>query len=673
MGKHHSKSNDKPKEQIPSSIAIYWRLLREFAGRYWGYLFIGILAGLLMGGALRAHLSFLDMGVSTLGNEGKSGKPDAVVQRIVEFPPVRWVMEKLDLKYQPDDTHRENKDKNPRPEIKDDKGGQLEKMAGRLGLDTEGVLSFRMVCFIIVMLVLFCIAKSFFELVNKFSLQWVGSRVVADIRERLFETFERQSLHFYSQHDVGQLISRCTNDAATVQHSFANCISELFLAPVQLIVSVWYCVEKARSANMGTPILIVILLVPVVIIPVYVISKYLRHYQHKVLSRISELTGRMQETMSGITVVKAFHQEQRELDRFSKQNNRYFKAVVKTIVLDVFMQPTMQLSAISLGAIFLLICYQQHVPLLTIGVIGYAATQAYKPIKEIAKFNVNLQKCAAALDRIFHALDTNDCLPEAENPVPIADFKNEIVFQDVTFSYNEGAPVVMQGFNLTIPKGSHVALVGATGSGKSTIASLLARFYDPVKGSVSIDGVDLRNISNHDLRKLVGIVSQENFLFNSDIAFNLCYGRPEATQEEMEDAARRANATEFIEANPEGFARAVGERGNQLSGGQKQRVAIARALLVNPPILILDEATSALDTVTEQQVQLAITELMKERTVLSIAHRLSTILTADKIVVIDNGRIVEQGTHAELYAKNGIYADLYNRQIAKSTEAQTHE
>ena len=243
--------------------------------------------------------------------------------------------------------------------------------------------------------------------------------------------------------------------------------------------------------------------------------------------------------------------------------------------------------------------------------------------------------------------------------------KDKICFNHITFSYENNPVPVIRDFSLEIGRGQFVAIVGSTGSGKSTLANLLARFYDPQEGSITIDGVDIRDMSNTDLRKIIGIVSQDNFLFNESVAFNIGYSRPDATRDEIVAAAKRAYADDFITDSPEGYDRPAGERGCLLSGGQKQRIAIARAILKNPPVLILDEATSALDTKTEQQVQKALNELMQSRTVLAIAHRLSTVVNADKIVLLDEGRIAEQGTHQELYNLNGKYRQLYDLQLPK--------
>jgi len=329
------------------------------------------------------------------------------------------------------------------------------------------------------------------------------------------------------------------------------------------------------------------------------------------------------------------------------------------------MSPVMHITAIAIGAGFIILCFHYQISLATLAVMGYAASQAYKPIKELARMNANLQKCAAAAERIFAALDINDLIPEPTNPIHVATLNDKICFNHITFSYEDNTTPVIKDFSLEIERGQFVAVVGSTGSGKSTLANLLARFYDPQEGAVTIDGVDIRDIPNKDLRSIIGIVSQDNFLFNETVEFNIGYSRPNSTHEEIVAAAKRAYAHDFIMESPDGYGRPAGERGCLLSGGQKQRIAIARAILKNPPVLILDEATSALDTKTEQQVQNALNELMHSRTVFAIAHRLSTVVNADKIILLENGSIAEQGTHKELYNLNGKYRQLYDLQLPK--------
>ena len=382
------------------------------------------------------------------------------------------------------------------------------------------------------------------------------------------------------------------------------------------------------------------------------------------LCRVAGLVSVMQENFSGIHVIKAFHREEHEMGRFRTVSEKYFRSLKKAILADTLIQPTMQLSAIALATAFIFICCYYKVSLGSLVVIGLAAHLAYKPLKDLAKINASVQKSAAAAERIFAMLDTNTALPTPAEPVPISSFGQAIEFKNVTFAYRPGDDPVITDLSLTIRYGQHIAIVGQTGSGKSTIANLMARFYDPTSGTITLDGHDIRDLDLGDFHRLVGIVSQDTFLFNDTIENNIRYGKLDATPEQIAMAAREANAMEFIDSFPDGFQHRVGERGNLLSGGQKQRLAIARAIIKNPPILILDEATSALDSVTEHLVQDALNNVMRDRTVLAIAHRLSTIKNSDAIIVMDKGRIIEQGTHNELYARDGAYRRLCDIQFA---------
>jgi subfamily B ATP-binding cassette protein MsbA len=329
------------------------------------------------------------------------------------------------------------------------------------------------------------------------------------------------------------------------------------------------------------------------------------------------------------------------------------------------MQPLMEIVAVSASLIFLVFAYSRGVTVTEMVAILAPAILAYRPVKDLTKVVNHLQKSLAAADRYFEIMDTDTSLKEKENPVELEDFRDAIEFRNVSFSYEEGHPI-LSGVSFRIPRGKMVAVVGETGSGKTTIASLLARFYDVSEGQVLIDGVDVRDYSIRSLRRNVGIVTQDPILFNDTIAENIAYGCAGASREEIVDAAKKANAHSFITGggHPGGYDEIVGEKGFKLSGGEKQRVAIARAILKNPPILILDEATSALDTVTEKLVQEALNNVMSNRTVFAIAHRLSTIRSADLILVLEKGVVQEAGTHEELLAKNGKYRKLHDTQFS---------
>lgn len=684
-----SEKKKHPKIVESGTVATYCRLLKEFARPYWFKILLGAFAGFVIGGAMGAALRVMDLGLNAFETGIKSGaaeKPAPMIKVPLKksltekpkgdsgaVPSGSAASEQHGNEFQPEtglpaapspSTAAIPNTIRKRERLLNKINTLFDRFGIDLTIDQEQALTLPIVVLLISILFAFFAVQSIGELINRYFLRWVGSRIVTDLRITLFDKMQHQSLAFFSKNEVGQLISRCTNDTNAIERVISTSIPELFTAPIFIIVAGQFIISKTREAELQTQALLMLLFLPFCIIPIYLLSRYLKSFEKKVLERISTVTSRMLESFSGIRVVKSFNQEKYEHTRFREVNEQYFKSLKKAILADVLVHPTMQLSAIALASVFVVICYRYQVSFATLAVIGFAAQQAYKPIKELAKINASLQKSAAAAERIFQILDTDSALPVAAHPVHLKDFQSEIVFDHVTFSYASGEKPVLQDLNLRIPRGSLIALVGQTGSGKSTLANLLARFYDPCEGKISIDGHDLRDLDLQDFRNLVGIVSQDTFLFNDSIADNIRYGRRDASQEEILAAAAQANACEFIDADPAGYERKVGERGNLLSGGQKQRLAIARAILKNPPILILDEATSALDTVTEHLVQEALNNIMHDRTVLAIAHRLSTIKRADTILVLDQGRIIEQGNHRELYQLNGNYRRLYDMQFA---------
>jgi subfamily B ATP-binding cassette protein MsbA len=544
---------------------------------------------------------------------------------------------------------------------------KIQRVADWFGVsvvDDNGAISLQLVVLVVgILLVLFAL-QAVAQFVNRYMLRWVGSRVVTDIRCRLYRHLQVQSLAFYGQQDVGKLISRCTYDISTIESVIANTFADIVQAPVQVVVPLGVVVFMTWDSGLLGLLALLLLVFPLCVFPISYLSRVLKRYAKRALTGISVLVSRMQETFTGIRVVKAFNMEEHESARFSQENERYFRVVIRALGAEILMAPMMQFVAIGVACVFIVLCYVRHVEFAILLTVGFAASQAYKPIKLLAKINVQLQRCAAATDRIFELLDTDTSLPVSENPVPLETFADRIVFEDVGFSYDEGGLRVLKEVSFDMPRGSVIAFVGETGSGKSTIANLVARFYDPTEGRILIDGHNLKDVDMVSLRRLIGVVTQETILFNDTIANNIRYGRPSASDEEVVMAAKQANAHGFIMEEAEGYDRVVGEKGCRLSGGQRQRVAIARAILKNPPILILDEATSALDTATEQQVQEAINRVMEDRTTFAIAHRLSTIKHADQILVLDKGRVIEQGTHDELLALGGRYRRLCDMQFS---------
>jgi subfamily B ATP-binding cassette protein MsbA len=454
------------------------------------------------------------------------------------------------------------------------------------------------------------------------------------------------------------LISRNTNDTAAVERAVSSSIADLTRAPAELFALAAFVLMYSVNHDIIELTISLFVVIPLCVVPILVLGRQIKKYSHYYLSRISDLVSRMHETFTGIRVIKAFHTEEQEAARFYQQNRDYFRNVLKAMRAELLMTPLMEFVGVICVCLFMVLCYAKGIRLSEIIPMGAAALMAYQPMKRIAKINNELQRSSAAGERIFEMLGLDDILPEAASPVAITRFENRIVFDHVAFSYEPDDDPLISDIYLEIPKGEVVAFVGSTGSGKTTLANLLARFYDPTGGKITIDGVDLRDIEIASLRKLIGVVGQDAILFNDTIANNIAYGSSDATREQIEDAARQANVHDFIIAEPDGYDTVVGDKGSRLSGGQCQRVAIARAILRNPQILILDEAMSALDTVTEQLVQEQLFKLMENRTVFAIAHRLSTVRDANCIFVIDDGAIVEQGTHDELMAQNGHYRKL---------------
>ena len=618
----------------PTSTALFWRLLRR-TRPYRVRLTVGIVAGVLVGGSIFGILVNVEGLLRPLETGGQ------VVAEESADPAEReseegWLAKGNDWL----EAH----------------GVPLQTAAGRM--TWQGLLAS-------IFLLPFSVAlKAVATFLNRYCMRWVGARVVTDLRNEMFEHLECQSLSFFGKSDVGQLISRTTNDASVVEHIISGTISDASRAPFEILFAAFFVVAFSLQKGMLPLVLGMLLIFPLCVVPIVVLGRLVKRHTRGALERISVVVSRMHETFTGIRVVKAFDMEAAESARFQKINNGYFRSVIRALRAELLMTPLMESVAILLAMGFFVVCYIRDIPLSMIAPVGVACVMVYKPVKQLARVNANIQRGAAALGRIFELLDEDTRLPVADPAIVVDGFSDRVVFEKVRFAYAAGGDAVLSNIDLEVSKGSVVALVGETGSGKSTLANLLARFYDPLEGRVLLDGVDLRDMDPTALRKLIGIVTQETILFNDTIAANISYGTPEATREQIEEAARQANAHEFIIADPDGYDRVVGEKGFVLSGGERQRVAIARAILKNPPILILDEATSALDTVTEKMVQEAIARVMAHRTVFAIAHRLSTIRHADQICLLDKGQIVERGTHDELFAAAGRYRTLCDMQFS---------
>ena len=514
---------------------------------------------------------------------------------------------------------------------------------------------------VIAILIIFLI-RGFATYGQNYMMAYVGQRVVIDIRETLFKHLQRLDQAYFDTRKTGVIMSNITSDVGALQQAIVDNLISFMTEGVTLVGSLVFMFYLDWKLSLLT-----LIIVPVVLGLTNVFGKRLRSAGHEVQGRTADITAFLQEVISGARVIRSFARESFEFKRFEKENKNNFDAAMKATKLTAIMGPMVEFSAAI--AVVVILWYG-----------GYSVVQGYitagsliafliyainlaNPVKRLTQVYGNIQKALAAGDRVIDILETQPHVKELPTAKTMDHVKGEVHFDNVQFSYN-AENLALKGVTLHVKPGQTVAIVGPSGAGKSTIANLLPRFYDVTGGSIRIDGMDIREATFTSLRENIGLVPQDTMLFNASVRDNILYGRLDATDEEVLAAAKAANAIEFIEKLPQGFDTMVGERGNSLSGGQRQRIAIARAILKNPSILILDEATSALDTESEKIVQEALERLMKGRTALVIAHRLSTVQHADHIVVLQQGSVVEEGTHDELLALQGLYSHLYTVQFS---------
>ena len=496
----------------------------------------------------------------------------------------------------------------------------------------------------------------------------LGGKFILDLRVKLYDYLQKLSLSFFEQTSTGELMSRVTNDVNALEHFVTHGSMFLLLDLLRLVGAVilllWLNWRLA---------LLVCIPIPILAVSLRLFNQKIRPVYRNMRARLGDINAKLQDNLSGMQVIQAFVQESRELEAFSRESENYYDAVVQGIRYWSTFFPSMNFlsllgNVIVLGAGAVMVVRDQLTLGSLVAFISYL-NFLYNPVRRLVDTDNIIQEALAAAERIFALLDIKPTIFDRQNALELSVIKGKIAFEHVNFRYETGE-MVLKDVNFSINPGEMVALVGPSGAGKTSIASLICRFYDPLQGRVTLDGQDLRDIQLKSLRQNIAVVLQDTFLFNSTVKENLRYGNLQASDEEIIAAAKVANAHDFIMEFPNGYDTQIGERGVRLSGGQKQRLSLARAVLINPQIIILDEATSSVDAEAEFLIQQALEKILRDRTALVIAHRLSTIKNADKIIALEDGKIVEIGGHDDLISRNGLYSQLYKRQLELSAANQ---
>ena len=516
----------------------------------------------------------------------------------------------------------------------------------------------------LLMIIIFMI-KNIFLYISRVCMSFVQNKLIGDIRDQLFYHMQQLSISFYDKNKTSEMSSILVTDVAKMRTAFIQSVQNLVIEPFNLLIFTFLLFIISPKMT-----LLSLIIIPISGFFIIKIGSSLRRKAKRTSIQIAELINTLHESLSGIRIIKAFSMEKYEINKFIKENLKYFNLLFKQDKLSNLITPINDMVGVSIAAILLWIggvdVFQGNglTPddFMKFILLLFAVMQ---PIRKLGGVNAQIQAGLASSERVFSILDSPITVLNPKKPVDFQSFNNHIIFKDVYFKYELGDEESLKNINVQIQKGDTVAIVGSSGAGKSTFVDLIPRFYDVSSGEIIIDNHNIKDIKLDDLRHKMGIVTQNTILFNDTIFANIAYGVSNVNYDNVETAARAANIHEFINSLPSKYESMIGEQGVLLSGGQKQRISIARAILKNPEILILDEATSSLDSESERHVQDAIDHLVKNKTVIVIAHRLSTITNADKIIVMDNGEIIEQGSHDDLISSNGKYKKLYNVQMIK--------
>jgi len=502
--------------------------------------------------------------------------------------------------------------------------------------------------------------KNIFNYLSMFFITYLRNGVVKDIRNDIYKSIIKLSLTFYSEKKRGDIVARISSDVQELDNSFLSIFELIVKDPLMVIFTLisMFLISPKLS-------LFVVIFIPLCGFVISIVGKSLRRKSLKVQKEQGQFISLVDETLSGMKILKIFNAENKFLEKFTKSTERFYKFSNSVLNRKNLASPLSEFLGISsiAGVLWfggIMVLKENSLDASAFIVYLGLAYNILTPAKSLSRATYKVKKASAAAERIFHVIDNKSILKEDKNAVDLNSFKNNIEIKDMIFSYDEES--VINKLNLIIPKGKNIALVGQSGSGKSTLANLICRFYDVNSGSINIDGYNLKKLKKESLRNLIGLVTQDSILFNDSIKNNLLIAKSDASEKEIIECLKIANAWEFVKKLPKGIETNIGDSGNKLSGGQQQRISIARAVLKNPPILVLDEATSSLDSESEKLVQIALDNLMENKTSIVIAHRLSTIQNADKIIVLEKGKIIEVGIHKDLMKKDGVYSNLVKMQ-----------